>query len=131
MTTGITQGFLGPLFFVWIGLHVAFEAVVDIPLFVLLLIVIAFLGKLIGSGLPAFWLGLGRSEALSVGIGMSNRGAMELIVVGIAYEAGLFTYGHDSDGIVSHLFSALVLMGIITTLLSLVVLRRVLPKSSS
>ena len=131
MTTGITQGFLGPLFFIWIGLHVAFEAVAAIPLFILLLIVIAFLGKLIGSGLPAFWLGLSRSEALSVGIGMSNRGAMELIVVGIAYEAGLFAYGNDNDAIVPHLFSALVLMGIITTLLSLVVLRRVLPKSSS
>ena len=40
-----------------------------------LLIVTAFLGKLVGAGLPALWSGLGRPEALAVGAGMGARGA--------------------------------------------------------
>ena len=130
IVTGITHGFLGPLFFVWIGLHVTFGAVVEIPLFIILLIGIAFGGKLLGSGLPAYWLGLGSREAFSVGIGMSNRGAMELIVLSIAFEAGLFTIGNGENIIVSHLFSALVLMGVVTTLFSLVTLRQVFSRTS-
>lgn len=128
ITTGITQGVLGPLFFIWIGLNVAFDAVIQIPLFILLLVVIAFVGKLIGSSLPAYWLGLNRQEALAVGVGMSSRGAVELVVLSIAYEAGLFAYGNDENLIVSNLFSALVLMVVITTFLTLVIMRRVLPK---
>ncbi len=129
LVTGITHGFLGPLFFVWIGIHVEFQAVSSIPLFIGLLLVLAFGGKLIGSGLPAYWLGLERREALAVGVGMSNRGAMELVVLSIALEAGLFAYGIEQDGVVAHLFSALVLMGVVTTFTSLIILRRILPKT--
>ncbi len=131
IVTGITHGFLGPLFFVWIGLHVEFQAVSGIPLFLGLLLLVAFSGKLIGSGFPAYWLGLDRREALAVGVGMSNRGAMELIVLSIALEAGLFAYGIEQDGVVAHLFSSLVLMGVVTTFTSLILLRRILPKSSA
>lgn len=129
IVTGITHGFLGPLFFVWIGLHVEFQAITGIPLFLGLLLVIAFGGKLIGFGLPAYWLGLDHRDALAVGVGMSNRGAMELIVLSIALEAGLFAYGVQEDGVVTHLFSALVLMGVVTTFTSLFFLRRILPKT--
>ena len=129
IVTGLTQGFLGPLFFVWIGLHVEFQTVASIPLFLGLLLLIAFGGKLIGSGLPAYWLGLERREALAVGVGMSNRGAMELIVLSIALEAGLFAYGIQENLVVEHLFSALVLMGVATTFSSMVILRRILPRT--
>ena len=128
IVTGLTHGFLGPLFFVWIGLHVEFQTVASIPLFLGLLLLMAFGGKLIGSGLPAYWLGLERREALAVGVGMSNRGAMELIVLSIALEAGLFAYGVQENLVVEHLFSALVLMGVVTTLSSMLILRRILPR---
>ena len=131
IVTGITLGVLGPLFFIWIGTHVEVATLTSIPLFMTLLLLLAFAGKIVGSGLPAYWGGLDRREAMSVGIGMSNRGAMELIILSIAFEAGLFAYENNDNVIVSHLFSALVLMGVITTLLSLVILRRVLPKSLS
>ncbi len=129
IVTGITLGVLGPLFFIWIGTHVEVATLTSLPLFMTLLLLIAFAGKMIGSGFPAYWGGLNRREAISVGIGMSNRGAMELIVLSIAFEAGLFAQGNHDNAIVSHLFSALVLMGVITTFVSLVILRRVLPKS--
>ena len=131
IVTGITQGVLGPLFFIWIGFNVGFEAVVQIPTFILLLFVIAFLGKLIGSGMPAYWLGLDRREALTVGFGMSSRGAVELVVLSIAYEAGLFAYRNSENLIIANLFSALVLMVVVTTFVTLVTMRRVLPKSHS
>ena len=128
IVTGITLGVLGPLFFIWIGTHVNLATLTSIPLFMALLLLLAIAGKMIGSGLPAYWSGLNHREALSVGIGMSNRGAMELVVLSIALTAGLFDHGNQDDLIVSQLFSALVLMGVLTTLVSLVVLRRILPE---
>ena len=50
--------------------------------------------------------------ALAVGIGMSGRGAVELIIASIALEAGLFD---QPDPIVANLFSALVIMAVVTT----------------
>ena len=66
-----------------------------------------------------------------VGVGMSSRGAVELIVLSIAAEAGLFALGHADHPIVSHLFSALIMMVVATTILTLIVLKRILPKSSA
>ncbi len=129
IVTGITLGVLGPLFFIWIGTHVEISTLTSVPFFLTLLLLFAFAGKMIGSGLPAYWRGMNHREALSVGTGMSNRGAMELIVLSIALEAGLFSHGNLDNEIVSHLFSALVLTGVGTTLVSLITLRRVLPKS--
>ena len=90
VTTAITAGFLGPLFFASIGVKVDLSVVTGVPLFLLLLIVLAFSGKMLGAGLPALWSGLGRHEALAVGIGMSARGAVELVIIRIAWDAGLF-----------------------------------------
>ncbi len=131
IVTGITRGFLGSLFFVSIGLHVQFGAVTSIPLFMGLLILVAFCGKLMGSGLPAMWSGLSSREGMAVGVGMSSRGAVELIVLSIALEAGLFAHDGQENPFVAHLFSALVFMGVATTFGSLVLLRRILPKSTT
>jgi Kef-type K+ transport system membrane component KefB len=126
--TAIVGGFLGPLFFASIGLRVDLAAVTAVPLFLFLLIVVAVLGKVLGAGLPALWIGLKRKEALAVGAGMSARGAIELVVLSIAYEAGLFVQGDHGDPVVAHLFSALIIMAVVTTLLAPVLLRRVLPR---
>lgn len=89
--SAVTTGFLAPLFFASIGLNLDLGAVTSIPLFLGLLVACAFLSKLIGAGLPAYWLGLSKRDALAVGIGMSGRGAVELIIAGIALRAGLFS----------------------------------------
>ena len=64
--SGITSGFLAPIFFVSVGLHLDFSAVSQVPGFVAVLILIAFVSKLAGSGLPAYWLGLSKRESLMV-----------------------------------------------------------------
>jgi Kef-type K+ transport system membrane component KefB len=125
---GITTGFLAPLFLVWIGLQVDLGALVAIPGFLAALIAVSFLGKLLGAGVPAAVTGFSRREAASIGIAMNARGAVELIVVGIAAEAGLFAARDGAAPIVEYLFSALVLMGIVTTLVTPVLLRFTLPK---
>ena len=127
--SGITSGFLAPIFFVSVGLHLDFSAVSQVPGFVAVLILIAFASKLLGSGLPAYWLGLSKRESLMVGVGMSGRGAVELIVAGIALEAGLFLQPQPTPVIVESLFSAIVLMALVTTIVTPIVLRWIAPKN--
>lgn len=116
----LTLGLLAPLFFLSIGIRVDFTALAAIPGVVVLLIVAALIGKILGAGLPALLLGHTRREALGVGIGMSGRGAVELIIVSIAFEAGLFA---GPLPVVANLFSALVLMALVTTILTPIGLR--------
>ncbi len=130
VVTAITRGFLGPLFFASIGLQVEFGAAINFPGFMALLILVAFLSKMIGSGLPARWVGLDTREALAVGVGMSSRGAVELVVLGIAAEAGLFAPSGPDHLLVTNLFSALVLMAVVTTLFTPILLKRILPRPS-
>ena len=125
VVTGVTSGLLGPLFFATIGLRVDLQAIAAVPLFVAVLVAIALAGKVIGAGLPAMWVGLERREVLAVGVGMSARGAVELVVLGVAFDAGLFAATADAAPLVAHLFSALVLMAVATTLLAPIALRQV------
>ena len=127
--TAITGGVLGPFFFVSIGLTVDLEAIAAVPSMLGALIVLAFAGKALGAGLAARLAGLPGPAALAVGIGMTSRGAVELVVLSVAYEAGVFAAGSMGDGnaaIVRHLFSALVIMALANTLLMPLALRAAL-----
>ena len=86
--------------------------------------------SLIGAGLPAYWSGLGRRQAIGVGAGMSARGAVELIIADIAMRAGLFDHPDPTPDVVRYLFSAVVLMALVTTLITPMVLKRVLEEPS-
>lgn len=119
----ITTGFLAPLFFASIGFHVDFQALAEVPVFVVLLIVVAAASKLLGSGITARMSGLSNHESMVVGVGMSGRGAVELIIADIAHRAGLFAYPDPPPPIISNLFSAIVLMAIVTTIAAPVGLR--------
>ena len=121
-----TTGFLAPLFFASIGLHLDVSAALHLPVFVSLLVLVAFLGKLVGAGLPAYWSGLDRRESLAVGTGMSARGAVELIIADIALRAGLFSHPDPPPDVVHYMFSAVVLMALITTLATPIALQRIL-----
>ncbi|RZV36849.1 MAG: cation:proton antiporter [Chromatiales bacterium] len=122
--SGITRGFLAPIFFVSVGLHLDFSAIAAVPGFVGVLILVALVSKVVGAGLPAYWVGLSKPEAMMVGIGMSGRGAVELIVAGVALEAGLFLQPSPPPPIVASLYSAIVIMALVTTVLTPLLLRR-------
>ena len=113
---GITLGFLAPLFFISIGLHVNLSALTTAPVFVLLLLLAAIIGKVLGCGLPARVSAFSARESLAIGIGMNGRGAVEIVVAVVALEAGLFTQPVPTPSIVTAIFSSIVIMAIITTI---------------
>jgi Kef-type K+ transport system membrane component KefB len=121
--SGLTRGFLAPIFFVSVGFHLDFSTVGQVPAFVITLTLLALASKVIGSGFPAYWAGFSKRESVLVGVGMSGRGAVELIIAGVALEAGLFSQPTPPNAIVQSLFSAIVIMAIVTTVATPIVLR--------
>lgn len=117
-TKGITNGFLAPVFFASIGMHLSLAAIWEIPFFVIALIVIATIGKVFGAGLCAKAIGMDTRESFAVGVGMNARGAVELIIADIALKAGIFTLPEPVPPVIRFMFSAVVIMAIITTLLT-------------
>ncbi len=97
-----------PLFFVSIGLRVNFIANFDLVL-TLVILLIAFTGKIVGSGLGARLGGFSWKESVAVGFGMNARGAMEIILGLIALENGLIN---------EKVFVSLVIMALITSMTS-------------
>jgi Kef-type K+ transport system membrane component KefB len=55
---------------------------------------------------------------------MSARGAVELVLLSIALESGIFVQDGQKDPIVTYLFSSLVIVGVLTTLLVPMIMRR-------
>lgn len=126
--SGLTRGFLAPIFFVSVGFHLDVSAVAQAPGFVFALTGLALVSKLLGSGIPAYWAGFSKRGSLLVGVGMSGRGAVELVIAGIALEAGLFLQPDPPGAIVGSLFSAIVVMAIVTTIATPIVLKILWPR---
>ncbi|OGU68520.1 MAG: hypothetical protein A2499_13150 [Stygiobacter sp. RIFOXYC12_FULL_38_8] len=97
-----------PLFFVSIGLRVNFIQNFDLGI-VLIFIALAFVGKVVGCGLGAYWGGMNKEDSLAIGFGMNSRGAMEIVLGTLAFQAGL---------IQEKVFVALVIMALVTSLSS-------------
>ncbi len=97
-----------PLFFVSIGLRVNFIQNFDIGI-VLIFLTLAFVGKVVGCGLGAYWGGMNKEDSLAIGFGMNSRGAMEIVLGTLAFQAGL---------IQEKVFVALIIMALVTSLSS-------------
>jgi len=121
--SGLTRGLLAPIFFVSVGFHLDLSTVSQVPAFAVTLTLLALASKIIGSGFPAYWAGFSKRESVLVGVGMSGRGAVELIMAGVALEAGLFSQPTPPGAIVQSLFSAIVVMAVVTTVMTPIILR--------
>jgi Kef-type K+ transport system membrane component KefB len=97
-----------PLFFVSLGLKVNFVQNFDLAL-VGLVLFLAIVCKLLGAFLGAYMGGLSRRESLAVGFGLNARGAMEIILGTLAFDARLID---------EKMFVALVTMALVTSLMS-------------
>lgn len=106
-----------PLFFVSIGLKVNFIANFDI-LLVSVIMLLSFVGKLVGCGLGAYIGGMNKRLSLAVGFGMNARGAMEIILATLALQAGVID---------QYLFVALVVMALLTSMTSGYMMRILVP----
>ena len=107
--SGITLGFLAPVFFVLIGFSVDFDAVGRLLPLLVAVSIVAIVGKFVGSYVPARLVHIGRNESAAISSMMMGKGAMELVFARLALEMGII----DTD-----LFSVLVLMAFISTLLA-------------
>lgn len=97
---------LVPIFFVVMGMMVDFGSMGEVWQFGLVISMAAVIGKVGGSGLPAFFAGFNRLGAIRIGVGMLPRGEVALVMGGIGMSAGLLDPG---------LYGVAILMTIITT----------------
>ncbi len=80
-----------PIFFISLGMLVDIEAVAEFAVPILIISVIAILTKLVGCGVGAFFTGLDKISSTMVGLGMSPRGEVALIVALIGLQHGALT----------------------------------------
>lgn len=107
---GLSYSFLGPIFFTSLAFYIDFTAIFTAPLFMITVIVVAIVGKILGSGIAAYLQKISIRESLVIGLAMNSRGAVELIIASIGLQKGII--GQD-------VFSILIMMGFATTMFSI------------
>jgi Kef-type K+ transport system membrane component KefB len=89
---GKLQLIFAPLFFAIIGAQVDLRGVnVNVLYFSAILVAVAILTKLVGTGLPSLFFLKSKNKAMKVGIGMISRGEVGLIVAGVGVSSGVLT----------------------------------------
>ncbi|UYB51094.1 cation:proton antiporter [Xanthomonas sp. AM6] len=103
--------FLLPMFFTFSGLKTQLSVLLDpqILLAAVVILLASFLGKGIACWAAARASGENNRDAMAIGALMNARGLMELIIINIGLQAGVIEQG---------LFSILVLMAIVSTLMA-------------
>jgi len=100
-----------PLFFVFTGLRTEVGLLNDPYLWKVtgVIILVAVVGKFVGSALAAKFVGQSWKDSLTIGALMNTRGLMELIVLNIGYDLGVLT---------PEIFAMMVLMALSTTFMT-------------
>jgi len=111
--------FLLPMFFTYSGLNTRLAVLLDpgIMFGAVAILIASFCGKGIACWAAARATGENQRDALAIGSLMNARGLMELILINIGLQAGVILPG---------LFSILVLMAILTTLMATPLFNRVM-----
>jgi len=112
-------GMFEPLIFVWIGLLINKEVLFANIGFGLILSILAITGKLFGSIMGNYFCHEPLSEGFLIGWGLNARGATELFAILIARNQGFVT---------QDVFSAVVFMALITTVISPIVFKALILK---
>jgi Kef-type K+ transport system membrane component KefB len=110
----VTNGFLAPVFFAHLGLQFDVSGMQSLP-FILAVLIVSIGSKILSGWLGGKLSGLSRADSLGIGIILNGRGVMGLVIASIAFEKGFIGQG---------LFSTLVLMSIVTTVLAPVMFRK-------
>jgi len=111
------MAFLVPFFFVVTGTKVELAQLASLPVLGTLLVVtlLAVIGKLVGCGLGA--RSLGKKSALIVGVGMVPRGEVGIIVASLGQQAGVFS---------GPIYAIIIAMSLLTSIVAPPVLKRLL-----
>lgn len=112
----VTTAILLPVFFVVVGLSTQLGLLDDAYLWgvTLLVIAVAVTGKLGGASLAARWVGESWRDATTIGVLMNTRGLTELVILTVGLELGV---------IGDTLFTVMVIMALVTTLMAAPLLR--------
>jgi Kef-type K+ transport system membrane component KefB len=115
----ITGGFLAPVFFAYLGLEFNIN-VIESFWFVCVVLAVSISTKILAGWLGGRLIRLSHTQSLGIGIILNGRGVMELVIASIAYDRGFIGQG---------LFSILVLMGVVTTMITPFMFRKwIMPK---
>jgi len=120
----LTYSILVPVFFISIGLEANGRALIgDSGKLALMgtILAVAILGKVIGCFFPSLLCGFTRQESLRVGVGMISRGEVGLIVAGVGLASGVIN---------QEVFSIMVIMVLVTTMVTPLLLRLVFPQTT-
>lgn len=100
-----------PLFFVFTGLRTEIGLLNDLYLWKVtgLIILVAIVGKFVGSAVAAKFVGQNWKDSLTIGALMNTRGLMELVVLNIGYDLGVLT---------PEIFAMMVIMALVTTFMT-------------
>ncbi|MCA9495888.1 MAG: cation:proton antiporter [Nanoarchaeota archaeon] len=109
MISNITFGFLIYFFLFWIGTQFDLTNVSNNLLIGLLFAVIAFFGKFIGTLFATEHTKESLKTKFLVGTGLSSKGGVELVIATIGLKAGIIN---------SEIFSSLIFMSVLLTILS-------------
>jgi Kef-type K+ transport system membrane component KefB len=116
----VTNGFLAPVFFAYLGLEFRVSAFDEIA-FPLVVVAVSVGSKLLAGWMGGRLVGMPHREALGLGCVLNGRGVMELVVAGIAYQKNFI-------GPIT--FSVLVLMGTVTTILTPILFKRLFSREA-
>ncbi len=107
----LTSAFLLPMYFVYSGLNTRIGLVDTAEMWAIaaLILAAAILGKGVACFAAARLNGEGARESVSIGALMNARGLMELIILNIGHELGIIS---------QRLFTIMVIMAIVTTLMA-------------
>ena len=117
----ITDHFLTPIFFASIGLYFSLEAF-EQPWMLLSIMGVAYLSKIVGSGIGAFWGGFNLKDSWKVGIALNSRGILDLIVADIAFSKGYVD---------SKVFSILICTGLFSFIINPILFRQLTREEKS
>jgi Kef-type K+ transport system membrane component KefB len=114
--------FFLPIFFTYTGLRTDIGGLSSAALWgwCALLVLLATLGKFGGAYFAARACGMRHAEAGVMGALMNTRALMELIIINVGYDLGAIS---------RHVFTMLVLMAILSTVITAPLLRRWLPRA--
>jgi len=103
-----TINVLAPLFFASVGLRLNYVSNFNLEI-VALILVIAFVAKLIGARIGSSLSGMNRNESIAVAFGMNARGSQEIVLGLIALQAKIIS---------GPVFEGLVVMTVVTMVIS-------------
>ena len=106
---GTTFGFFGPVAFTFIGTEFVLSSMSGMYLFVVCLLALALASKFIGGYVGAALGRFKQAERVTIGFLMNSRGFVELVIAATAYQLGLIN---------QTIFSIVIAVGIITTIIS-------------